>query len=168
LTMAATNHDKQAQHRTLEARYALDSPEGVRKLLTDVHALRIRRERGDYAASDILIDLERAIELADLTDRQRQALALIFERDLRQADAGKAMGVRQDTVSKLVKSALVKIAAVYEKWAWRGEGYALTRRHEVANEWGEARVVWTGAGDWIAYTLAVQVRIKHGKWRVLK
>jgi hypothetical protein len=30
--MAATNHDKQAQHRTLEARYALDSPEGVRKL----------------------------------------------------------------------------------------------------------------------------------------
>jgi DNA-directed RNA polymerase specialized sigma24 family protein len=157
--MGATNHDKQAQHRAYEQRYALDNADGVRLLLSDYHALVSRQYQGDYAATDVLIDLHTAIERAGLTDRQRQAIALVYFEDLTQADAGKLMGVRQDTVSKLVKSALAKIAAVYEKWAWRGEGYALTRRHEVTNEWGET-TVWA--------SVIVPITIKHGKWRVLK
>lgn len=71
----------------------------------------------------MLADLATAIELAGLTERQREALTLVYFEDLTQVEAGERMGVRQDTVSKLVKSALVKIAAVYENWAWRGEGY---------------------------------------------
>jgi DNA-directed RNA polymerase specialized sigma24 family protein len=157
--MGATNHDKQAQHRAYEQRYALDNADGVRLLLSDYHALVSRQYRGDYAATDVLIDLATAIDRAGLTDRQRQAIALVFFEDLTQADAGDRMGVRQDTVSKLVKSALVKIAAVYEKWAWRGEGYALTKRHEIVNEWSET-TVWA--------SVIVPITIKHGKWRTVR
>ena len=121
--MGATNHDKQAKMRAYEARFAFNSPDGVRRLLRDIHALRERQYAGDYDAVVLLVDLETAIERAGLTDRQRQAIALVYFEDLSQVKAGERMGVRQDTVSKLVKSALSKIASVYKAWSWRGEGY---------------------------------------------
>jgi len=102
----------------------------VKRLLRDYHALVERQYDGDYDAVILLVDLATAIEKAGLTERQREALTLVYFEDLSQVEAGKAMGVRQDTVSKLVKSALAKIASVYEAWARMGEGYAITTEGE--------------------------------------
>jgi predicted DNA-binding protein (UPF0251 family) len=132
--------DTNAKERTLEQCYALDNPEGVRLLLGDYHALKIRRFNGDYAASDILIDLETAINRAGLTDRQRQALRLVYVDDLTQEDAGIKLGhltgkqSSKQTVNRLVNVASVKVARVYEYWARHGEGYSITTEGETENE----------------------------------
>lgn len=117
--------NKPDHHRQYDARYALDNAEGVRRLLADYHALKQRRYAGDNAASDILIDLQTAIECAGLTDRQRQAMRLVYVEDLTQTDAGERMGVSKQTVNRLINVASAKVAQVYEKWARYGEGYSL-------------------------------------------
>jgi DNA-directed RNA polymerase specialized sigma subunit len=87
--MGATKIDVNAKERSLDAKYpALDNPQNLRILLGDYHALKIRRFNGDTAASDILIDLATAIAMAGLTERQRQALRLVYEEDLTQEEAG--------------------------------------------------------------------------------
>jgi hypothetical protein len=84
--MGATKIDVNAKGRSLDAKYpSLNSPANLRILLGDYHALKLRRFNGDTAASDILIDLEAAIAMSGLTDRQRQALHLVYEEDLTQA-----------------------------------------------------------------------------------
>jgi DNA-directed RNA polymerase specialized sigma24 family protein len=98
----------------------------VRLLLSDYHALSNRRFTGDYAACDVLIDLHTAIERAELTERQRQALELVYFEGLTQEEAGKRMEVTKKTVNRLIHVAETKIARVYEYWARRGEGYALS------------------------------------------
>lgn len=125
--MGAVKIDTQSKERSLDAKYpALDTPANLRILLGDYHALKIRRFNGDTAASDILIDLSTAIEMAQLTDRQRQALRLVYEEDLTQEEAGKRMGIRQDVVSYHVDNAIDEISEVYWYWCRHGEGYAIT------------------------------------------
>jgi hypothetical protein len=125
--MSVSNHDKAAGHRRLEQRYgaALDNRESVRLLLSDYHALSNRRFKGDYAACDLLIDLHTAIDRAGLTERQRQALELVYFEDLTQEEAGKRIGVSQQSIDKTLSAAIQKIAEIYEYWANRGEGYSI-------------------------------------------
>lgn len=124
--MGVSKYDKSAQHKRLTARYpALDNAKGVRLLLRDIHALDNRAYAGDYAAIDIASDLATAIERAGLTNRQRQALALVYGEDLTQEAAGERMGIRRETVVRLISVAETKIARVYEYWARHGEGYSI-------------------------------------------
>jgi DNA-directed RNA polymerase specialized sigma24 family protein len=122
---SATN--KPDQHRQYEARYALDNADGVRLLLGDYHALIGRQYCGDTAACDILIDLATAIGLAGLTNRQRQALKLVYVADLTQKDAGLRMGLEKDAVNHLLSRASESIAEIYYYWAGHGEGYAVSK-----------------------------------------
>jgi RNA polymerase sigma factor (sigma-70 family) len=125
--LGAVKIDTQSKERSLDQRYpALDSPQNLRILLGDYHALKIRRFNGDTSASDILIDLRRAIELAKLTVRQRQALRLVYEEDLTQEEAGKRMGIRQDVVSYHVDRAIEAVAEVYWYWTRHDDGYSTT------------------------------------------
>lgn len=125
--MGSVKIDTHSKERALEAKYpALDNADGVRILLGDYHALVSRRYAGDYDACVILADLGTAIERADLTARQRQALTLVFRQDLSQVDTAQQLGVSKQTVNRLVNVALTKIARVYEAWSRRGEGYALS------------------------------------------
>lgn len=124
--MGAVKSDLHAKERSLDANYpALNNPLGLRILLGDWHALRLRRFNGDTAASDILIDLETAIERAGLTNRQRQALTLVYFEDLTQEEAGKRMGLARESVKTYVENALDKIAEIYWYWSGHGEGYSL-------------------------------------------
>lgn len=139
--MGSVKIDTHTKERSLDVKYhALDSADGVRQLLGDYHALCERRYKGDYAASDILIDLHTAIERAGLTNRQRLALRLVFVDDLTQTDAGIALGrltgkqSSKQTVNRLIAVATAKIAWVYEYWARRGEGYSLTVETEGETE----------------------------------
>jgi RNA polymerase sigma factor (sigma-70 family) len=125
--MGSVKIDTQAKERTLDATYpALNSPAGLRILLSDYHALTQRRYAGDTAASDVLIDLATAVELAGLTNRQRQALELVYGEDLTQVEAGKRMGIAQKNVSEALDRALEAVAEVYWYWSAHGEGYTLT------------------------------------------
>lgn len=126
--------DTNAKERALEQRYALDNPDGVKRLLRDYHALVERQYDGDYDAVILLVDLATAIEKAGLTDRQRQALTLVYFEDLTQADAGERMSASKQTVNRLVTVATAKVARVYEVWARMGEGYALGVDNAIATE----------------------------------
>jgi DNA-directed RNA polymerase specialized sigma24 family protein len=118
--------DQHAKERSLDASYpALNSSVGLRILLSDYHALKLRRFNGDTAASDIIIDLERAIELAKLTNRQRQALALVYFEDLTQEEAGKRMRIDKQGVNNLLDRGIEAISDIYYYWSGHGEGYAL-------------------------------------------
>lgn len=123
--MGAVKIDTQAKERSLDQRYpALDNPIGLRILLSDYHALVNRQYMGDYDAVVLLADLATAISMAGLTDRQRQALRLVYEEDLTQEEAGKRMGLDKRGVNNLLDRAIDSIADVYYYWARHGEGYA--------------------------------------------
>lgn len=127
--------DTSANERTLDSKYhALDSAEAVRLLLGDYNSLCQRQYAGDYDAVVILVDLATAIELAGLTDRQRQALALVYEEEYTQVETADELGISKQTVNRLISVATAKVARVYEAWARMGEGYALG----VAKSLGEA------------------------------
>lgn len=118
--------DLHVNERALEERYhALNNPANLRLLLADYNAIRLRRFNGDTAASDILIDLARAIEVAGLTAKQRQALELVYVEDLTQADAGKRMGVSRQAAEQHVDKAVDAIAEIYYYWSHHGEGYTI-------------------------------------------
>ncbi|MGC4375786.1 sigma factor-like helix-turn-helix DNA-binding protein [Fictibacillus sp. Mic-4] len=123
--IGTSNHDKSAAHRRLAAQFiALDNPLGVSLLLRETHALIGRAYNGDYAAIDITLDLATAIERAKLTARETEALRWVYGEDLTQSEAGMLMGVSQKRIARLLDLAHVKIARVYEKWAWSNEGYS--------------------------------------------
>lgn len=125
-TIGSVKIDTHAKERTLDTRYkALDNAQGVRLLLGDYHALASRRYAGDTAASDILLDMCKALDTAGLTERQREALELVYFEDLTQEEAGKRLGCSKQTVNRLIDVAATKIARVYEFWARHGEGYSL-------------------------------------------
>ncbi|QVY62974.1 sigma factor-like helix-turn-helix DNA-binding protein [Cytobacillus gottheilii] len=133
--MGTVKIDTHAKERTLESKYpALDNADGLRILLGDYHALLERQYAGDYDAVVILADLTTAIERAGLTDRQREALRLVYEEDLSQVDAGDMLGVSKQTVNRLINVALAKVARVFEKWARYGEGYSLNNGEESSND----------------------------------
>ncbi|MEK3887273.1 sigma factor-like helix-turn-helix DNA-binding protein [Bacillus sp. FSL K6-3431] len=94
----------------------------VRSLLAQYHAIHERQFKGDYDAVVTLVDLAEAITRAGLTDRQAQAIALVYGDDLTQADAGERLGVGQNTVSELLALGIAKIQRVYDKWALTDEG----------------------------------------------
>lgn len=90
----------------------------AKAVLTNLHALRQRRYVGDLDASDTLIDFERAVEMAQLTARQAEALRLHYDNGLKQKDAATVMGVGQPNVKAYIDAATEKIDDIYEYWAW--------------------------------------------------
>ncbi|MFN2748086.1 sigma factor-like helix-turn-helix DNA-binding protein [Bacillus sp. z60-18] len=120
--------DLHRKDREFEAAYALDNAEGVKTLLSDYPKFVSRKRLGEYEAAEVLLDLHKAIELADLTDRQREAIRLVYIEDLTQVEAGKRMGISQITLREYVEAATEKIADIYYYWAGHSEGYAMGGR----------------------------------------
>lgn len=90
----------------------------AKAILSNLHALRERRYVGDLDASDTLIDFERAVGFAKLTQRQAEAIRLVYGEDLTQKKAAEIMGVGQPNVKEYANDAIEKIDDVYEMWAW--------------------------------------------------
>lgn len=124
--MGVSNFDKEGKSRNYENQYNMVTPRGVEEFLREYNALDSRRFLGDTAASDLLIDMQRAIDLAKLSRMQTKVLNLVIFQGHTQLDASRVLNIAQQNVSKHLQRALVKIAEIYEYWAWRGEGYALT------------------------------------------
>jgi DNA-directed RNA polymerase specialized sigma24 family protein len=85
--------------------------------------LKVRQFQGDYDAVVLLVDLRKAIEMAQLTGRQSEALRLVYEEDLTQEEAGKRMGIGRRAVGYHVEDAIKAISEIYYYWANHGEGY---------------------------------------------
>jgi DNA-directed RNA polymerase specialized sigma24 family protein len=135
--MGSVKRDLDINERSLEEKYpALDSPANLRILLSDLQALINRQYMGDYDAVILLTDLRKAIEMAQLTGRQSEALRLVYEEDLTQEEAGKRLGIRQDVVSYHVDRAVEAVAEVYWYWARHDEGYSVGNTEKGRNNDG--------------------------------
>jgi DNA-directed RNA polymerase specialized sigma24 family protein len=135
--MGSVKRDLHVNERSLEEKYpALDSPQNLRILLSDYHALVNRQYMGDYDAVVLLADLQKAVKMAQLTGRQSEALRLVYEEDLTQEEAGKRMGIRQDVVSYHVENAVEAVAEVYWYWARHDEGYSVGTTEKGRNDDG--------------------------------
>lgn len=76
--MGTVTVDIEKDARKYTQTYALNTAKGVEKLLRDRHKIAARRFTGDYAACDIIIDLNEAIDRAKLSRRQAEAVALLY------------------------------------------------------------------------------------------
>lgn len=66
--------------------------------------------------SDEMLDLETAIKAADLTEKQHQAISLVFFEHLEHKEASDMLGVERSVVSRHIRNAIKKIANIYEMW----------------------------------------------------
>lgn len=89
--------------------------EQIKRLFENIHALNERKYKGDTDAICILLDLERAIELAKLTNRQRQALYYVYIEGMTQKKVGKRLQIDQSKVSVYADNAISKITRVYKE-----------------------------------------------------
>ena len=125
--MGTVKIDTHSKDRALDSKYvALDNAEGVKRLLRDYNALTQRRFAGDYAACDILIDMEHAINRAGLTTKQIRCIRLLYVDQYTQKEIAEILNVRQTHISRYVTVATTKIARVFEYWARHGEGYSIS------------------------------------------
>lgn len=90
----------------------------AKAVLTNYHTLKERRYVGDVGASDTLIDFEHALVIANLTNRQLEALRLIYDEDLTQKEACERMGIERSALTEHLRKAIDEIDEVYEMWAW--------------------------------------------------
>ena len=88
----------------------------AKAILRNLHALSERRYVGDTNASDVLLDFHYAVKRARLTDRQSEALRLVYVEDLTQRSAGERMGITREAVSLFVSAAEEKVNVIYTKW----------------------------------------------------
>ena len=87
----------------------------ARAILTNYHALSERQYVGDTDAICALLDLEAAVASAGLTERQAEALRLVYGECLTQKDAGHVMGISRQAAAAHVEKALTAIQTYYEK-----------------------------------------------------
>ncbi len=99
----------------------------AKAILRNLHALSERRYVGDTNASDTLVDFADAVKRAKLTDRQSEALRLVYVEDLTQRSAGERMGIGQDAVAHLIRRAVEYIDVIYAEWTYDDERMATYR-----------------------------------------
>jgi DNA-directed RNA polymerase specialized sigma24 family protein len=122
--IGTVKRDLHEKERQFDGTYRLNTAAGVKQLLGDYHAFQARQYLGDYEAVVVLADLAEAVRLAQLTERQRQAVELVYGADLTQVEAGKRLGIAQNTLSEALDRACEAIADVYYFWSGHGEGYS--------------------------------------------
>ena len=110
--------DKGAKERAYNAAYRLQTAAGVKRLLADRHRIGARRFKGDTAASDLLLDLDKAMTMARLTDRQALSIALVYGMGLTQDEAGAELGITRQAVAISIDSAAKRIARIYARWRY--------------------------------------------------
>lgn len=77
----------------------------AKAILTNYHALVERQYVGDTDAICTLLDFATAVKDARLTDRQAEALRLVYGEGMTQKNAGESMGIKQPSVNSLLRAA---------------------------------------------------------------
>lgn len=123
--MGATSHDVTAKERRLDERYFLTTPKGIALFIEEIPKLRCLAEHGYYEAINLLVDFERAIEEAALSERQLQVMKLHLIHGYTQEEVAERLGISRQRVAEIVMLASGRIAQIYNAWALAGEGYGL-------------------------------------------
>lgn len=122
--MGVSFYDKEAQHRRLEAMFDLTTSVGVEEFLTHWEKIKtMQLDCGDYGAVDVMVDMERAIDLAGLTLKQAQVIYYVCLKGYTQKEVADLLGITQPAISQMLECATAKIADVFKRWAKLGEGY---------------------------------------------
>ncbi|NDI34583.1 sigma-70 family RNA polymerase sigma factor [Chengkuizengella sediminis] len=133
---------KISNNKQFRVSYSLDDIKGVRRLLKDRFIISNRRYKGDTRASDILLDLNTAIEQADLTKRQTQTFILVYGyRQFPQQQASEILGISQKQVSSHLQGALTKITQVYKGWNYNEVEIKICSDHNSCEHGWEGDVV---------------------------
>lgn len=93
----------------------LTGEERVRVLLAMVPYMQERRYRGNYDDIDELSDILDAYERADLTERQREVINLVFIEDLTHIEASRRLGISRKVVTVHADKAVKIITEEYER-----------------------------------------------------
>lgn len=126
--MGATSHDTTAKERKLDARYDMATPDGIKLFIEEIPKLRALAQESYYEAVIMLVDFERAIEIAALSVREAQVLKLHLIHGYTQLETAEILKVSRQRVTELTALATEKIAQVYYEWALLNEGYELPRK----------------------------------------
>lgn len=97
----------------------------AKAILQNYTSLRERRFLGDMVAIEELIDLERAIRLANLKERQKQAIYYRYMLDYTQEKCAEILGITRITFLEHERLALDAINEVYVMWAFMDEAEKL-------------------------------------------
>ena len=153
--MGAVRRDINLKERQLRTRYKLCEPQAVKRLLSHYDDLYAHRYWEGEAYSDLLMDLDKAIELADLTEKQKLALKYgNSSNGYTWEKASELTGIDPETFRSHERVAIRKIAAVFEYWGNVGEGYEAVTYRIIEPTWASYRVS-NGNGSYVI--------IKHGK-----
>lgn len=88
----------------------------IEALLTDYYEIYERQfYKGSFGVTDDINDIADAIGSANLTERQRECLRLVYLEDMKQSEAGLILGIPRQTVGFHIKAAIKKIAKAYEE-----------------------------------------------------
>lgn len=90
----------------------------ARGILQNYISLVERRFLGDMVAIDTLIDLERAIELAELTERQKETIYYRYMRGFSPKESAEKIGIARTTLVEHEQMAINAINEVYIMWAY--------------------------------------------------
>jgi DNA-directed RNA polymerase specialized sigma subunit len=114
--MGAVSIELNKQEIRYEELFPLDTKDGLLALLNSLHEIRERRFlAGDFDASNLLIDLEFTIQKSGLTNNQKEALHLLYEKCFTQKEVAALLGTSQQAVLDRRNNALEKMALYNEK-----------------------------------------------------
>lgn len=117
--MGVSMYDQEAGQRRLEAVFPLEYGAGVTMLLKNYQLFAERAIlAGNFAAIDMLLDLDEAIAAAYLTDRSWQCVQLCLIQDHKIEDVAAALGIDKAAVSRHVSGAVRKIADNFRYWKY--------------------------------------------------
>ena len=153
--MGVVKRDINLRERQLQIRYKLADPQAVKRLLSNYDDLYNHRYFEGEAYCDILMDIDKAMELAKLTEKQKLALKYgNSSNGYTWEEASKLTGMSVTTLRRCEFLALRKIASVFEYWGNVGEGYEAVVYHIIEPAWSTYNIP-TENGSYIT--------IKHGK-----
>ncbi|WP_214796495.1 MULTISPECIES: hypothetical protein [unclassified Exiguobacterium] len=114
--MGAVAVDVHAKERALEQRFDIYTEDGIAELLTSVHEVGERRFfEGDYGACDLLVDLNKAFQEIEMTDKQKYCIYFYYIKDMNQADVVK--NLRKVGITLSQQGVSINLRNVHQKLA---------------------------------------------------
>jgi DNA-directed RNA polymerase specialized sigma24 family protein len=108
--------DVTKQERQLERMFPLHTIAGVTAFLKNKHHLaELQYYAGDYDATNLLVDFEKAKAEANLTDRQQEILNYVYEKDLSLTYTAKMLGIKKQSVKRTLEQGIKRLSLYYSK-----------------------------------------------------
>ncbi|SHE67045.1 Sigma-70, region 4 [Seinonella peptonophila] len=101
--------------RNFNYKYRIRGRKGVHKVLMNIHRIHEQRYQRTEL-NDFLIDLQRAIQIAELTSLENNVLIYKYDQVSNIHEIARIMNISTRQVKRLIKSACRKIADIFKQW----------------------------------------------------